>query len=74
MTETIGLYGRFEFRASSVTAPLRLEASEGPGKGPLNHVNVIDYPPEKSAQVKLAQLLAEAATLVEVPAEYRAAE
>lgn len=69
-TETIGLHGRFDLRASSVTPPLRLETSEGPGRGPLNHVNVIDYPPEKSAQVRLAQLLAETATLVELPAEY----
>ena len=69
-TERIGLYGRFDFPAGVVAAPLELEPSEGPGKGPLNHVNIKGFPASKASQQKFAQLLAEAAVFVAVPSKY----
>ena len=69
-TERIGLHGRFDFPAGLVPAPLALEASEGPAKGPLNHVNIKGFPASKASQQKFAMLLAEAAVFVEVPREY----
>jgi hypothetical protein len=69
-TERIGLYGRFDFPAGMVSAPLEPEPSEGPGRGPLNHVNITGFPPSKASQQKFAQLLAEAAMFVAVPCKY----
>ncbi len=69
-TERIGLHGRFDFPPGVVVAPLELEPSEGPGRGPLNHVNIKGFPMSKASQQKFAQLLAEAAVFVAVPREY----
>lgn len=68
--ERIGLFGRFDLKAKSIReVGLRIEPSEGPNKGPLNHCNLTGYPAEKAAQQIIAQKLAECAEAVNMPPE-----